>query len=275
MPARFTRTLDEMSTMLGDGLEAERTANAPGWLQARDPRAKLLTALGVLLAVSLVHRPAALLAFYLVLVAAAGSTRVPVLRLLRREWLAAGFFSGVVALPALFITPGPPLFALPFGVAVTAPGAEAGARLFLRALASIHVALLMTQTTPWNRLLHGLRGLGVPSLAVMVLTLSRRYIVLLLGLARSMLLGREARRVGRISGATARRQAAAATGALLVRSQDTGEAVYRAMSARGWRGEPRDLEPTRWRAGDSLLCLGAAALCAAVILLDRHAYLPR
>ena len=45
MAIRFDRTLDEVSTLLGDSLEAERAARAPGFLQRRDPRAKIAGAL--------------------------------------------------------------------------------------------------------------------------------------------------------------------------------------------------------------------------------------
>lgn len=273
MARRFERTLDEMATLLGASLEAERSAAAPGWLQRRDPRAKIFGALVLLLGVSFVHRPGTLAAFYGLMVVLAATTRVPVGNLLRREWLVAGLFTGVVAFPAIFLTPGPPLARLPGGLSVTAPGVEAALRLLLRAVASIHIALLLTQVTPWHHILRGLRGLGVPALFVMILAVSHRYITLLVTMAREMMLGREARQVGRLPGREARRQVAASAGALLIRSQDTGEAVFKAMSARGWRGEPHEVSPARWTAADTILCAAALALAAALYGMDRYAFL--
>jgi cobalt ECF transporter T component CbiQ len=258
--------------MLGTSVEAEQSAAAPGWLQRRDPRAKLTGTFALLLCASLVHRPLTLAALYLLLVVVASTTRVRIGKLLRREWLVAGLFTGLVALPAVFITPGPALVRLPGGISVSGPGTEAAARLLLRAVASIHLALLLTQTTPWHHVLRGLRGLGVPALAVMLLSVSHRYIALLVTTAREMLLGREARRVGKISGPEARRQIAASVGTLFIGSQETGEAVFKAMAARGWRGEPRDLAPLAFRAADALLVTGALAIGAAFLLVDRHVF---
>jgi cobalt ECF transporter T component CbiQ len=273
MAIRFDRTLEEMSALLGTGVEAERAADADGWLQRRDPRAKLVAALILLLAAALVNSLAGLAALYLVTLAGAAASRLPMGRMLRREWLITALFTGVMAAPALFtaVTPGAALVRLPAGLAISEPGLVTASRLLLRAVLSIHIALTLTQSTPWHRVLRGLRGLGVPATAVMVLSMCHRYIYLLISGAREMLLGREARRVGRLSGAAARRQMAASVGALLLRSQETGAAVHAAMTARGYRGEPRDLRPLRWRARDWALCGATALLCIMVVTWDRAA----
>lgn len=271
MPRGFERTLDGIATVLGQSLEAERSAASKGWLQLRDPRAKILAMLTLLVGASFVHRPGTLAAAYALTLAVAASTRIPFGPLLRRQWLAAGLFTGLVALPAIFLTPGPAIVRPPVGPAITGPGAEAAVRLLLRAVLSVHLALLLTQTTPWNRILRGLRGLGVPGLFVMILSVSHRYLLLLLGLAQEMLRGREARRVGRLPAAEARRQVAASAGALLIRAHDMGDEVFKAMAARGWRGEPRGLVPARWTAPDTLLCVAAVGLTLALLGVDRHA----
>jgi cobalt ECF transporter T component CbiQ len=273
MAIRFDRTLEEMSTLLGAGVEAERAADADGWLQRRDPRAKLAAALMLLLAAALVHGLAGLAALYLVTLVAAATSRLPLGRMLRREWLITAVFTGVVAAPALFtaVTPGAALIRLPGGLAISAAGVETASRLLLRAVLSIHIALTLTQSTPWHRVLRGLRGLGIPATAVMVLSMCHRYIYLLVAGAREMLLGREARRVGRLSGAAARRQMTASAGALLLRSQETGAAVHAAMTARGYRGEPRDMAAMRWRARDWALCAATTLLFLMVVTWDRVA----
>jgi len=273
MPIRFDRTLEEFSTVLGASLEAERAARAPGFLQRRDPRAKILSAALLLLAVALARRPGTLAVLYVAAFAVAAASRLPLARLLRREWLIAGVFTGVIALPALFtaVTPGPVIVRLPGGLGISSTGVEAATRLLLRAVASIHIALTLTQTTRWNDLLAGLRGLGVPATAVTVLALCHRYIHLLVEEAREMLLGRAARRVGRLSGAAARREIAASAGALLLRSQETGMAVHAAMTARGYRGETRAAPPRRFSAADWSLCVVSAVVPLLVLGADRHA----
>lgn len=274
MAIRFDRTLDELSTLLGASLEAERAARAPGFLQRRDPRAKILVAVVLLLAAGLAHRPLTLVMLYAITFVAAAASRLSVARLLRREWLIAGVFTGVVALPAIFvaITPGRVLLPLPHGFSVSAPGVEAAIRLLLRAVVSIHLVLTLTQSTPWARVLGGLRGLGIPSTAVMVLSMCHRYIYLLVSEAREMILGREARRVGTISGALARRQLAASAGTLLLRAQEKGGAVHAAMVSRGYRGDDRSLDAPRFAPADAALVIASFLLAAVLLGADRHAF---
>jgi cobalt ECF transporter T component CbiQ len=228
-----------------------------------------LAAAVMLLAVSLMHHPASLGALYAVGLLAAATSRVPMWPLLRREWIVVALFTGVVAAPAMMqrVTPGPILLALPHGFTLSETGVIAAARLVLRAVASVHVALLLTQTTPWHRLLRGLRSLGAPAVAVMVLSICHRYIYLLLRMAGEMLTGREARRVGRVNAAQARGQIAASAGALMVRSQDTATAVFQAMAARGFRGEPKELSPSRFTAADAALVVGSIAFGVAAYLI--------
>lgn len=267
------RTLEELSAFLGVGLEAEVSARRAGWLQKRDARSKILALACFLLAVSLAQHVATLALLYAAGWGAAGLSHISSARLLRREWLAAFLFAGIVAIPVLFsgMSPGRPLLSLPAGLTVTEPGVYTALRIVLRAAASIHVVLLFTLTTPWPNVLRGLRGLGIPSTAVMVLHLTHRYLFLLIQTARDMLMSQECRRVGRLSGGMARRQLAASIGALLIRSSETATAVHGAMLARGYRGEQKSLSGGILRLADYTLVAGSALLAAAATVFD-HAF---
>jgi cobalt ECF transporter T component CbiQ len=271
MPRPFERTLDEMAAFLGAGLEAEKTARRKGLLQAVDPRARLLAAAGALAAVAFARHLPTLAALFLAGAFVAWRSAVPLWPLLRRVMAVTALFSGVAALPAILhaVTPGPTAVHLPGGWAVTTPGLVTAGRLVLRSSASVLITLTLVSATPWHRVMASLRALGTPAAAVHVLGIGYRYVFLLLEEARSMLVAREARRVGRLTGRQARREMSGAAGALMARSLETAEEVHRAMQARGFTGDVRTMNRPRPLASDAVFLFSVACLLAALLVVDR------
>lgn len=271
MPRPFERTLDEMAAFLGAGLEAEKTARRPGMLQAVDPRVRLLAAAGALLAVAFARHLPTLAVVFLAVFSVGWRSGVAMWPLMRRVILVTALFAGVAALPAVLspVTPGPAVVRLPGGWSVTSPGLVTAARLVLRSSASVLITLTLLSVTPWHRILASLRALGVPVAAVAVLGIGYRYVFLLIEEARSALLAREARRVGRFTGAQARREMSGAAGALMSHSLATAEETHRAMQARGFTGDVRTLEAGRPLAADGAFLLSVACLLAALLVMDR------
>jgi len=274
MASRYRKALDEFGAMLGIGWDTERSARLAGWLQNRDPRFKAVAALALLITVGLVRSPATLAALYAICLVVTASSRLSVTRLMRRAWIAAAVFTGLIALPAVLnvFTPGPTAVQLPLGWAVTTTGLTTAARLLLRALTSLHVLWLVVYTTPWNRVLAALGSLGAPAPAVVTLGITHRYAFLLTRMAGEMMASRSARTVGHIDGARNRTQIANAAGTLLLHSHHSATAVHGAMIARGFTGRFRSLEPFRasWR--DVALVVLALALSFAAWSFDRHAF---
>src|SRR5438270_7623153 len=95
---RFTRTLS-------DSLISERIATRPGLLQTFDPRARLIGLLALVIAVLLSRRLPVIAALLLGATLLALISRVPLALLIKRVWLIVLGFTGVIAIPALFITP--------------------------------------------------------------------------------------------------------------------------------------------------------------------------
>ena len=109
-----------------------------------------------------------------------------------------------------------------------------------RVAASISLVVLLTLTTPWNRLLAALRALRVPKMFVLVLGMAYRYVFHLLGAVTDMYTARQARTVGSDTDvASGRRFVAASAGALFGKAHALSEEVYMAMVARGYTGDPR------------------------------------
>ncbi len=176
----------------------------------------------------------------------------------------------LAALPLLFITAGPPLFTLPWGWAVTQPGALRVVSVALKVCLSVLTAATLTATTPFAEILAALRAWGLPQLLVSILALTWRYL---------FVLGEEAHRLMRAR--AARSGAGAAGGSLLWRAHVTGgmagnlllrgaeraERIYGAMAARGYDGAPRVLAQAPLSVGARLaLGVGLVALAALTLL---------
>jgi cobalt/nickel transport system permease protein len=269
------RTLASLSESVERDLVAEECANRDGWLQRLDPRAKVLGAALLVVAVGLIRHLPVLVGLYVAVVAIGLTARLPAGLLVRRVWVALPFFTAVVAGPAIFsfVTPGQPL--LIFGqvggveVAVTAPGVRTALTLVFRVAASVSAVLLLVLTTRWPALLKSLRVLRVPQVFVLILAMTYRYIFLLAHVASAMFLAKQSRTVGRADGALARRWLAGTTGSLLGKSYHLSNEVYLAMLARGFRGEPTTLDAFRMRAREYLALVAAGLGSAAFVVADR------
>ena len=143
-------------------------------------------------------------------------SHVPIRLLAARVWLAVLAFTGAIALPAIFLTPGAAVWRLPLlGWPVTQQGLRSAAFLILRAETAATLSMLLILTTLWTRLLHAMRYFRAPVVIVAILGMTYRYMFLFLATARDMFESRESRIVGVLQPADRRRLAAASAGVLL------------------------------------------------------------
>lgn len=227
-------------------LFADEVARQPGLLQTLDPRVKLVSALAMLLALAFARNLWILVGLYVVVLLLAWRSNVPLRLFVRNVWLALPFFTGLVALPVIFnfVTPGTPLVVVsvdPY-IAITLQGVRAAGFLILRVGTSVSLAVLLVLTTPWNTLLNALSVLKAPSVFLLMLGMTYRYIFLMLKTADDMFLARKSRVVGGLSGAAQRRVVTNTMGVMLGKSFDMSQEVYLAMLSRGYRGRPRTLD---------------------------------
>ena len=269
MSSVLARSLREISERLEQSLVAEEISRRRGWLQSLDTRVKLVTLLALILAVSLTHSLAVLAGLYLLTLVLAWASAIGVIYFIKRVWLALPFFTGIMALPALFLTPGAPLWRLPLGLVVTRTGAMTTLFLLLRVGASVSLALLLVLTTPWAALLRALTVLRVPDVVVLVLGMTYRYIYVLLRLTNDMFLSRQSRVLGRLSTRQERSIEAAIAGTLLARSLHMSGEVYLAMQSRGFRGYAHTLRPGKITMRDGVWMALVALVVLATILVVR------
>ena len=258
-------TLADISHALEQSLFAEEIARQRGLLQSLDPRVKVVSMIALLVAVGLSRSIPVIIGLYLVALMLAWSSRVPMGFFIKRVWLLMPFFTGIIALPALFITPGPALVQLPLGLVITRTGAQTALFLLLRVSTSVSLAILLVLTTPWNTVLKALGVLRVPDVFVLILGMTYRYIYLLLHALNDMLLSRKSRVVGRLSGTEERHLIAASAGALLGKSLHLSGEVYLAMQSRGFRGYPRTMDTFKMKPLDGL-CLAMMVIITIVAI---------
>lgn len=263
-------TIEGLYQAIEHTVEAEASARRGGLLQPLDPRVKVAGLVALILASVLAARLAVIAAIFGVAVLLAVLSLIPLRLVAARVWMAALFFTGAVALPALFLTPGPPLYRIPIlGWAITAPGATSAAFLILRAETASTLALLLVLTTPWAHVLKALRIFRVPLVFVVMLGMTSRYILLLVETAHEMFESRQSRTVGKLTSADRRRMAVASAGVLLGRTLQLGGDVYLAMQARAFRGEVYLLDDFRMTAADWLALATFAALASTAVWAGR------
>lgn len=223
------------------------------WLHRRDPRFKLLSALVLLAAIAVA--PAR--GFTGLLLASAVGLSIlfmtsvyaglPPLSILARGWVVLPF-TGVFALLAWL--EGNP---------------HRAATLLAKPWLSAVTVVLLMATTPLERLLAGMRSLGVPPLLASVVQFVWRYLHVAFDQLRRMQVARLAR------GGERRFVFAAATVAVLFASSSArAERVHRALLARSGEARFLLLDPLKMRSAD--LWLLGGALCSALLLTASGAW---
>jgi cobalt/nickel transport system permease protein len=249
------KTIRGIAKVLRDSIYAERIAERDGLLQKIDPRVKVVGLLLLLIATALVSSPVTLTLLYLLLLPVAAASAITVPFFMKRVWLFIPLFAGIIVLPSIFniVRPGDPLFViwefdhevrlgpwlLGSSLAITKQGLVGAVLLIMRVAVSVSLAVLVALTTRWAELLRALRFFHVPAVFVLILSMTYRYIYLLLGLASDMYVARASRLAGRSTPQEDRRFAAASIGSLLGKSHALSGDVYTAMVSRGYTGEPR------------------------------------
>ncbi len=251
-------------------LFAEDMASANGLLQRLDARVKLMGMGALIIAAITVRRIPALAGVFATAAVLAILSRVPMRILAARIWIAVGAFTGTIALPAVFLTPGQVMYRLPvLDWAITQQGLKAAGFLILRAESAATLSALLILTTLWTHLLAGLRSLRLPAVLVALLGMSYRYMFVFLQTARDMFESRESRLVGILAPADRRRLAAATAGVLLGKSIQLSAEVHTAMQARGFRGQIRLLDERHMDRSHWLQAAGFVAFAAAIVWMGR------
>ncbi len=245
------------STMLGfaralaRAMTSEQIARQPGLLQSLDPRVRVIGIFSMVLAAILSRRIPVIAALFVVAVIIAMLSKVGIGMLAKRVWLVVLGFTGVIALPAIFLTPGDPVGPFAGGpVHITVQGVQTATLLIARVETAVTFTSLLVLCTPWTHVLKALRAFRLPQEVIMMLAMTHRYIFLLVETAGQMFESRQSRTVGVLKGNERRRMAARTAGVLLSKSIEVSNEVYLAMQSRGFRGDIRILSDFHMRSWD-------------------------
>jgi cobalt ECF transporter T component CbiQ len=262
--------------LLRQALFSEDMATRSGLLQRIDPRVKVITMFGLLLAAALVRNVPVLLGLYVLALALAALSKISVSFFIKRVWLFIPIFTGIVVLPATFsfITHGH--IVVPLGhwfghrVGLTSQGLRGAGLIVVRVATSISLVVLVALTTSWTSLLAALRAMFLPRMFVLVLGMSYRYVFYLLNTVTEMYEARKAR-TARVDTDVRRGRAfvAATAGTTFGKAHAMSEEVYLAMVSRGYSGHPRTLSTFRVRTADMVWIVGCVVVAVAVLGIDR------
>lgn len=249
---------------------AEQTAHANGLMQRLDPRVKLVGILALVFPAAASRSFAVIAGLFTIAIVLAALSHVSFAVLLKRVWITVLLFTGVIALPAPFVTPGRVVYHLPWlGWSVTAQGLDSAGYLVLRVETAATLCVLLILTTPWNHVLKALRVLRVPAVLVTILGMTYRYLFLVLQSAHDMFESRRSRMIGELTGRERRRVAASSAGVLMSKTFDLSNEVYLAMQSRGYRGEVAVLDEFQIGRFDWVMLAAFAMVSTAAFWLGR------
>ncbi|MEQ1946148.1 MAG: cobalt transporter CbiM [Bryobacteraceae bacterium] len=258
--AGFLRALEYASS-------AEQMAASKGLLQKVDPRVKLAGLFGLIVVAATVSRLGVIAALFGVAFFLAILSHLSFVKLAAWVWAPVLLFTGLIALPAMVLTPGDVVAG--GGIfSVTASGVRGAAFLILRAETAATLSALLVLTTPWPWVLKALRSLQCPAVLVAILGMAYRYIFVILQNALDILESRRSRTVGPLAATEVRRSMTTAAGVLLSKSVQMSGEVHLAMQARGYRGDVHVLTGFRTRSADWVWLAGFAAVAVFALWLS-------
>jgi cobalt ECF transporter T component CbiQ len=256
------RTISTLLATSHYAATAEQIASAGGVLQRVDPRVKVAGIFSLVFVAAASRDLRVIVALFAAAVALAAFSRIRLTRLLAWVWMPVLFFTGSIALPAIFLTPGQHV-ATVGPLLITAQGLRSAAFLLSRAETAATLSALLVLTTPWPWVLKALRAFKCPVVLVTILGMTYRYIFVILQTAFEMFESRQSRTVGILEPAERRRLATAAVGVLLSKSLQLSSDVHLAMQSRGFRGEVYLMQDFRARTADWFWLASFSALSLA------------
>jgi cobalt/nickel transport system permease protein len=266
-------------------LFSEQFAARAGFLQSLDIRIKIISFLILLILISVLHTPGTLGVLYALSLVLAAVSHVPLWFFLKRVWLFVPLFTAAIVLPAVLniITPGETLwtvitlkhprtwgpYTIPSEITVTRQGLWGSILLVSRVASSISFAVLFTLTHRWAGIFAGLRSLRVPRIFVMTLSMTERYLFVLLRMIQDMYRARKSRTIRPLAAGAERNWIASRIGVTFKKSVEMSGDIYQAMLSRGFQGEYRSLNRYTAKALDIFWLMTVLLASGILVLFER------
>lgn len=241
----------------------DRYSGLDSFVHRLDPRTKLLGSLAFVLAVVLT--PAGnwkvFAVYLLVLMALIGLSRLPWKYVMARSLVIFPFVV-MVAIFMPFFKQGQVAAGWDIGawhVAVTYEGLAVLANTLVKSWLCILCLIVLSSSTRFEQLLHGMHRLKVPQVFVQVISFMYRYMFVLADQAMRMQMARDSRNFG-FSRGNIFKTLGNMIGMLFIRSYERAERIYAAMLSRGYYGETIAVNQLRFRLPDACFALSLAML---------------
>jgi cobalt/nickel transport system permease protein len=260
------RTIFNLSNGMSFASLADDAVRLGGALQSVDPRIKVVGMLALIVAIAATHSLLAIACVFLGAAVLGMTSRISPFHMAHWVWTPVFLFTGMIAIPAIFLTPGEPIVG---HWPITIQGIHTASLLIARSETAVSLSTLLVLTTRWAHILKALRVLRLPVVFVVILGMTYRYLFLILETALDMFESRESRSVGKLAGPDRRRLATATIGVLLSKTYHLSADVHVAMQSRGFRGEVYVLDDFELRRSDWYWLTAFFACATAVILVGR------
>ncbi len=262
MASLIEKNIRELLGSIDNSLHIQEYVAKDGYLQKRDPRVKVLGAVVVVISISLTADLLNLLSLYACILLLGRMSAIPVRRL-ARVWVVLPFFSLFLALPLIFsfVTPGNAFISITNTLSITYEGIDIALRLLLRVAGSVTMMQILLLTTRWDLILNSLKILYVPSSIIFVLSLTYRYIHVLLKSALDMMIAKKSRSVGQSTKKNERAWIGSITGTLMSKTIALSSDVHDAMISRGFTGSVRTYSNQLFQVQDAFLLTGISVAC--------------
>jgi cobalt/nickel transport system permease protein len=280
------KSISGIISFFQESLISESFAKRDGLLQSFDPRVKLVSAIVLIVAISLTRDPRILLIVYLLTLLIAYLSRIELAFFLKRVWVFVPIFAGIIVLPILFnvFMPGDSLItvaslgngahvgpiAVPSAIYITRQGTLYAVTFVLRVAACVSVAVLLFLTTQRDVLFKSLRSLRVPKVYVLTLEMCYRYIFLLVELVGDFFTAKKSRTIRSLSVRDEQRWVAGRIGYLLTKSLDMSNKVHDAMISRGFNGDVKLMHDYTMHRRDYAAMVSVPIFCVFLALLSQN-----
>lgn len=265
MIAEFLKTFREASF-------TEKYSLTNGLLQKIDPRAKLISFTALILASVTLTSITSLLVFLTVIFILAFASKIPIKEFLFRSLFFITFFSMVIAIPSVFITPGIAIASINifnFKLQITMQGVFSALQFIFRVWTCVSSLILLNLTTRFSSIINAMESLKIPKVFTMMTSITYRFLFLFIDEAYRMVLAKEARTVRRMSRMDNMKTLASMISSLFIRAYERGEKVYLAMKNRGYAGEIKSLSVIKFHLKDALFIFSFITFIVFIFLSER------
>ncbi len=273
------KTLRHVLSFIEDSMFSEGISSKNGLLQKIEPRLKIITLLLFVVALSLQKSPGGIVNFLVLSFALVIASRISPYFFLKKLTPAA-IITLCLSLPVVInlIVPGRPLlvllhaerqmsigpFVVPNEIEITEQGLKSAVTLLLRVLTSVSIVFLMIMTTRPNTFMKSVASL-VPGPLSSVVSMSYRYIFLLVRKIEQFIMGLKSRQIAPVTSSGGRRWAASRIGLLFSISMGLSSELALSMESRGYHGEKIRTQASRLRITDIVWLAFTVLFCGVMI----------